>query len=488
MAVIPVRQWLPDASDLANPGAIVVENAVPGINSYKPHPSLESVSDALAARPRGAVEAKDRDGNVFQFAGDETALYELSGNAWGDVSNVGGYSTGAEERWEFVRWKQKVLATNFSNSPQQITFSAPNFTDLTTALRFRHIAVVREFIVAGYTFDATDGVVPDRVRWSAFDDETDWTVSPVTLSDVRNLGVGGAIQRVLGGEYGVIVLETSTFRMTWAGAPKVFQIDEVAPGFGAVAPGAVARLGEFVFIASERGFFTLRGGAVLDPIGVGVDQFFLKDLDESNAFRMSAVADPRSGRVYWAYPGAGNTAGRPNRLLIFDTKLNKWSLLQQEVELIWRSGGVATTLEELDAVSPSLDDLGVSLDDSQWKGGAPVFSGFLPDFTKGNFSGAPMTATIETRETELYRGRNAHLDAFKALVDGGVTTVQVGTRNRQSDEVSWSDPLTERPSGRYTTRSNARYHRFRLSISDEWKDAIGVQVDREDARPGERRG
>lgn len=488
MAVIPVRQWRPDASDLANPGAIVVENAVPGVNSYKPHPSLISATNALTARPRGAIEAKNKAGNTFQYAGDETKLYRLSTSSWVDASKPGGYNTGEEENWEFVRWKQKVLATNFSDAPQQLTFSGTNFSDLTAALRFRHVAVVRDFVVAGYTFDATDDTVPDRVRWSAQGDETDWAVSPTTLSDFRDLN-GGAIQRVVGGEYGVIVAETSTFRQTWAGAPTVFQIDEVAPGIGGVSPGAVAQLGEFVFIASEHGFFSLRGGSVLEPIGVGrVDQYFLNDLDENNAFRMSAVADPRSGRVYWAYPGTGNTAGRPNRLIIFDTGLNKWSLLRQEVELIWRSGGIATTLEQLDAVSSSIDNLEVSLDANRWKGGAPVFSGFMSDFTNGDFSGPPMQALIETSETELYRGRNTHLNAFKVLVDGGTTTVEVGTRNRQSGQVLWSDPLTERDSGRYTTRSNARYHRFRLSIADDWKDAIGIQVDQEDARPGERRG
>jgi hypothetical protein len=48
--------------------------------------------------------------------------------------------------------------------------------------------------------------------------------------------------------------------------------------------------------------------------------------------------------------------------------------------------------------------------------------------------------------------------------------------------------VLQQRSGRFSTRSNARYHRFRLTISGDWKDAIGAQVDREDARRAGRRG
>jgi len=274
---------------------ITVENAVPGPNSYKPHKGLSSVSNALTNYPRGAIEAVDKDGNVFQFAGDETKLYELTAQTWSDISKSGGYATGSEERWEFVRFKEKVIATNFSDDPQFIAFSGSNFADLTTALTFRHVTVIRDFVVAGNTEDGTDGIVRDRVRWCAQGDETDWTVSATTLSDFRDLNVGGGIQRLFGGEYGLILSERSGFRMTWAGAPTVFEIDETLPGVGLLAPGAATRLGDNVFMASEHGFFAISGGASETPIGADkVDQFFRNDLDEDYLYRMSSVADPRS--------------------------------------------------------------------------------------------------------------------------------------------------------------------------------------------------
>lgn len=489
MPVISTPEWIPDAADLGNPGSPSIINALPALTSYQPMPTLMAVTDALSARPRGAIEAVDKDGNVFQFAADVDTIYQLSGSSWSDVSLAGGYSTGTQEIWEFTRWKEKILATNFSDSPQQITFGGTNFANLTTALRARHIAVVRDFVVFGNTFDATDGIVRDRVRWSAFNDETDYTVDPTTGADFRDLKAGGGVQRVVGGQYGVIVSERSTFRMTFTGEPTWFQIDEVLPGIGALAPGAVTSLGDRVYYLSEHGFIELSGGASHRFIGAGkVDKYVRADIDADNLHRMSAVADPRSGRVFWSYPGAGNTAGRPNKIVVYDVTLDKWGYIEQDSELIWRSGGVGTTLEQLDSVSSSIDTLGVSLDSSQWKGGAPQLSGFDSSFENGNFSGSAMPATVDTKEIELYSGRRAFVNGFIPLVDGGSVTGQIGARDRQQDEAVFGSAKTLRASGRFAARKKARYHRFRLNISGNWTDVMGVQLDKEDIRRVGRRG
>ena len=489
MPVIPVAEWIPDAADFGNPGSITVTNAVPGVNSYKPIKQLVSATNALVARPRGAIEAKDASQNVYDYAGDETNLYSLSGGTWSDIS-FGTYATAAEERWEFARWKEKIIATNFTDNPQSITLGGVAFANLTTALRFRHVAVVRDFVVAGNTWDSVDAEVRDRVRWCAINDETDWAVSAITLSDFRDLKAGGGIQRVIGGEYGVILAEKSTWRMTFVGTPTVFQIDETVPGIGCIAPGSATVLAGIVFYASEHGFVALQGGSRPTFIGDGkVDEFFRKDLDENYLNRISSVADPKSGRVYWAYPGAGNTGGRPNKLLVYDRTLDRWGYAELEIELIWRSGGVATTLEQLDSVSASIDALTVSLDSSQWKGDSAQLAGFDAAFTNGNFSGSPMTAVMETKEVEINPGKRTQLNAFTPLVDGGTVTARIGTRSRQSDNVTYGASLNQSSTGQFTQRKNAKFHRFELTASGEWKDIIGVQINpREDAKPAGGRG
>lgn len=488
MPLISLGEWLPDRPAYQNRGVLTATDVYPAAHGYVPAKQLSLSTDALDARPRGAIRARDTGGTAYEYAGDETKLYQNVSNAWTDRSKVGGYSTAASERWEFVAWKNKTLAVNFSDDPQQITFGASIFSDLTTALRARHITRIRDFVVMANTFDGTDGNVPSRVRWSAFNDETDWTVSASTLSDFQDLQTA-SVERIFGGEFGVIFQPQSVWRMTFVGAPIVFQFDEVAPGIGLIAPGAAAQDGDIIYFLSNKGFMQLAHGAQPTPIGVGkVDRFISEDLDQNNLERISAITDPASHRVYWAYPGAGNTGGRPNKVIVYDPALQRWSLLNEDVELIWGAGGVSTTLEGLDSISASLDDLEVSLDSARWAGAGSEIGVFDEDFKSGFFDGDNRTGVIETAEVEFNEGGRTRLKGFRGIVDGGTVTAELGTRNSQADMVSYSSTLTARTEGRFTPRSNDRYHRFRLNCSNAWKTASGVQIDREDIRGGGRRG
>lgn len=492
MPVFPFGELAPDQADLSNPGLIDVRNVFPGPSGYLPVKSFVAATTALTARPRGAITARDQSGTVYQYAGDETKLYQNVDGTWTDKSIGGGYATGTNEIWEFAAWKNKILATNYTNNPQSITFGGANFANLTTALRARHIAVVRDFVVLANTFDATDNDVPSRVRWSAFNDETNWTVSASTLADYQDLKIS-KIERVFGGEYGVIMQPERTWRMTFAGAPTVFQFDEVLPGIGVIAPGAAAQDGDIVYFLSHKGFYALEHGAKPTPIGAGkIDDFVREDLDLSNLHRISAVADPASKRFLIAYPGASNVGGRPNRILVYDRAYDRWSIIDEEVELIWRAAGSSVTLDS-SATAGDPDDLDdpaadISFDDPRWVGGTPVLSAFDEAFKSGFFNGVTKTATLTTRDFAFGDGSRAQLNGFRALVQGGTVAARVGTRNSLSDSISFGSSLSARSEQRFTTRANARYHRFEFTLSGAWKHAIGLEIGRNDLRSGGMRG
>ena len=356
--IIPFGEYAPDLARLKGRHAPFVKNVIPRgpfagsrAPTYGPFPSFGAITDALDAYARGAISAKDKDGNVFNYAGDETKLYSLNQNNWQDVSN-GTYTTGSEERWEFVRWKEKILGTNFSDNPQQITFGDANFADLTTALRARHISVIKDFVVFGNTFDSSDDNVPFRVRWSAFDDETDYTVDPATLSDFQDLkGKGGPVQGIAGGDFGVVIQEDSSWRMSFVGSPVVFQFDNTAPGVGALAPGSIVSHGNFTFFLAQDGFFMMVNGVPVRESWIGanrVDRDVLADLDADNLHRVSSVIDPENHRVFWAYPGVGNVNGEPNRIVVYDWVINRWGRADVCANLVWRASSVGFTLDGLD--------------------------------------------------------------------------------------------------------------------------------------------
>lgn len=491
MPSLPFGELAPDRADLDN-GMVDVRNALPGPSGYLPFRDLVVSTTTIDARPRGAIQARDQSGNVFQYVGNATKLYENIDGTWTNRSKVGGYTTGSGEIWEFAAWKNKILATNFSDNPQSVTFGAVAFADLTTALKARHIAVVRDFVVLCNTFDATDGAVPSRVRWSAFENETDWTVSPVTLAGYQDLKIN-KIERIFGGEYAVILQPDRTWRMSFIGAPVVWQFDEVLPGIGVIAPGAAAQDGEVIYFLSSKGFFALDRGTQATPIGIGrVDEFVRTDLDLNNIHRMSTVADPHSKRVYFAYPGADNVGGRPNRIAIYDRAQDRWSIIDHDTELVWSGGGTGKSLDATASVGDpdNLDDLAtdVSFDDPRWVGGAPFVAAFDGTFASGSFSGSVLDATLTTKEYAFTDGGRTQLNGFRARIQGGTVAAQVGTRNSLADAVSYGTVLTARAEQRFTTRENARYHRFRLFLSGEWEHAIGLEIGSNDLRSGGLRG
>ena len=489
MPIIPFNEYLPDLPSLGNPGVITAKNAFPSATGFAPVPSWAAITNALTARPRGAIRAKDYSGTAHSYAGDATKIYELSASAWADVTNTGGaYTTGATERWEFVKWANKVLAVNYTDNPQQMTMGGANFTDLTTAVKARHIAVVGDFVVLGNTFDGTDGAVSDRLRWSGFGDETTYTVSASTQSDFTDLRTGGAIQRIAGGEFGVIFQETSIRRMQYVGSPTVFELPEVLPGIGLLASGGIVRRGRQVFFLSQRGFVALTDGTSAEYIGANkVDETVLADIDTGNLNRVSATDDPLSGRVFFSYPGAGNTAGRPNKIAIFDTTTNRWSMVEMEHELLWQGGGVAIDIDTDDPAvtdDATLDLVDISLDSDRYKGSGQNVQAFDDTFKTGAFDGdVNMNAELETGDNEFFEGHHTRLKSFRPIIEGGTVTARIGKRDLLGETPSFGSTLSLK-NGRFTKRSNAVYHRFRLNMTGDWSNATGIQIVKGDAVQG----
>ncbi len=172
-------------------------------------------------------------------------------------------------------------------------------------------------------------------------------------------------------------------------------------------------------------------------------------------------------------------------MLVYDYINDKWAPTSVSTEHLFRSVSTGYTLEQLTAISQSLDALPASLDSRQWAGGKLGFAAFNSSHQFSTFTGTALTATVETSETDLSLflkdqsgssdGSMTHVTEIRAIVAGGTHTVSVGTRNTQNETVSYSAASTENTSGFCPVRTNARYQRFKINISGGFTDAVAAQ-------------
>jgi hypothetical protein len=481
---IPFPEWLPDLPDFENPGCTVAKNVVPLGTSYGQFLGATVYSNALDARCQGAISTKDKDGVSLTFAGNATKLYKLSTAAYSNVSKVGGYTIGADEMWFFTRFNDFLIATNFNDAIQTFTLSSSSvFADLAaSAPKARYVATVRNFLVVGNTFDGIDGNIPHRVRWSALDDPTSWTVSATTQSDYQDLDASnGWVKQVVSGDYGVIFQERAISRMDYVGSPVVWQFRPVEIGRGTLASGSVIKVGNLIFYLGLDGFYVFDGNQSISIGENKVNRTFFNEVDLSYLSRISSTVDFDKQIIYWAYPATGNTSGRPNKIIMYNYSSNarmRWSFAEIEAEFIFTSLSEGYTLDTLDTLSSSLDSLPFSLDSRAYTGDNYILSGFNSDHKHVNYVGTALTATLETAEFQGGEGLYSEVMRIKPIYNGTTATVtmQVGTRNAFNSSTSFASAISVNSSGECPVRANARYHRFRVNISGGFNSAQGVEV------------
>lgn len=471
--MIKFGEWTPDQSPLSG-GLATAKNCYPHGDSYRAFPTLTPFSSAITSRCQGFVHTKANDGTVKNYAGDATKLYELSATTYVDKSRVGGYSTGTEERWNYVRWGNTIVATNYNDAIQSMTIGGTAFADLSaSAPRARYLAVIRDFLVAGNTFDGVDSSKTNRVRWAGINSSTAWTVDPATQADFQDLQNGGAVTGVVGGEFGLVFTEQSIYRMTYVGPQPIFQFDEIDTSVGTIIPGSIVKSGSNVFFIGPNGLYVTNGSGAATLISANkVSKTFFSELNQSYLHRVTSVVDPINSLVIWSYPTSGAESGTPNKLLIYNYVDNRFSTADATIQTLGRSISSGLTLEDLNAYG-TLETLPYSLDSAAWQGGSISLAAFDTQNRLNTFKGTPGNAELETNDFTLER---THINGTRPIVNGGTCTVQIGGRNKLSDSVTWTAPVALNASGIAPFRVNKRYLRARITVAGSFEHAIGIDV------------
>ena len=485
--MIPFDEYAPDQAALGFRGATIAKNVVPRtIGSYGPLPSLSAFSsNGLGARCQGAFANRALDGVSYNWAGDVSKLYRLVDTTWTDVSKPATtYNAAPDQLWRFTQFGTRVIATNINNPIQSFNVSGGStFVDLAAAApKARAIATVEPgFVMVGNLNDGS--YVPNRVQWCAIDDPTNWptpgtSAAATVQSDRQELPTGGAVQDIIGAvgaAEGVVFLESAIYRMDYAGAPAIFEFHEVERARGTPAPYSVINVGALAFYLGEDGFYAF-DGAQSAPIGANkVDRAFFAELDQQFYHRITVAADPLNKLVVWSYPASG-AGGSPNKLIIYNWELQRWSTGDAAVELLYRALGSGYTLEGLNAVSASLDALPFSLDSRAWAGGNSLLAGFDTSHKLSLFAGSNLAAELETGEMDG-QGRRFFVRGLRPIVDGGAVTTQVGYRDGPIAALTYSSASSVGSDGVCPHRVAGRFVRAKVSIAagGAWTHAQGVE-------------
>ena len=480
-ARIMFGEWLPDLPEFSNPGLVEAKNCVPLDSSYTDFPEFIASGGTLPAAVLGAFAAVDSVGEPEIYAGTETTLYERSGTSWTSRSAT---TMNALTYWQFAQFDERVFATNYNDDIQYKTVGAgANFTGLSAAPNARQLGVIGRFLVAG-DIDQGSGALPYVVQWSSIDNPIDWPTPGTSTARARQAGEqylqaeAGAVTAIAGGQFwGLIFQRRAVTRFTYVGGDIVFQVDNFERSRGCWVPRSHIQVGNISYFWSHDGVYATDGQNVR-PLGDGrVDQWLANRLNQSFLDNVTAGVDWPKKCIYWLFPTVDST---PDTILIYSIARNRFAWADQGAQMIFPSYSEGIDMDSMDALYPSLDDLGLSLDAAAWAGGIPQVMGFAGN-QLGSFNGSSLEAQLETGERDENPFGMIFIRGVRPLVTGNPTSVSVAIASRNAQDnasrIFGANTTRTARTGVCDFRTQGRFVSSRLTIAGGFDRALGLQFD-----------
>lgn len=468
-------EWKPDQPAHLYEGLDTADGCLPIENGYAPLPSFSAaIGGELEAPCLGAVAYRPNE-ETFIFAADATDIYRYNGEEFSSLIN--GLNNSAAAGVRFCVYNGLMLATNGEDPIQRFDPENPTlFEDLDASTpKARFMAVVRGFVVAGYT--AGNGL---RLAWSDNGDPTEWSPGTGEAGFYLMPG-GGNITGVVGGEYGLIFQENRIIRMTYTADDAVWQFDEIATDVGCIAPWSLASYGRLSFFLSNKGLMACDGVSVQAIGSEKVDRTFLSLMDRSYLDMMSAVVDPRSSLYIVAVPSADPAS----QVFIYHYALQRWTSAPLSTRRMFSAVGLDVTLEQLEDSYGALDDVPETLDSAMFRGGYPLMMLFDGEDRLGALTGPNVAATFVDGRSDLFTDKKSRVRSIRPLSDAENLTVSVAVAQSPADMPTETSFTKRSPAGVYRMRQSGSLTQVKLSIpsGSAWSFAQGYDID---ALPGGR--
>ena len=482
---IPTGQWLPDQADYKNPGVVVAKNVYPSSGGFSKFESPKLSGNLTSEPVAGASLFVNATNAPVVVAGSSTKLIVRAQN--GTVTETSGYTAlDGDHVWQFERYNDMIIAVTPNNVPQYLTdldtdatFSALGGTPPKAAV----VGRVSDFVAMGDLTDIDASVQPYRIRWSALNDPNGaWVTSRGELSDYRDLDPKyGRITGITGGRFGIVFQERAIWRMTFIGAPKVFQFEEISVDRGCASPESIVTLGFDTYFLSQDGFYVTNGSSVQPLSSQRVSEWFTKELRHEAIDRTHGALHWAKQSIVWTFiPSVSDTF---TRQIIYSIPEDKWSHADETIDYLVKTKKEALTLADLTTLYPNgIVDIGPigneEFEQLNFTLAAFVKSGNGSDFAP--LLGSSRQATIETGDFQAFPGSNSHVSGILPIVENftGNTTTQVLYRSKQGAAQSSSVATTEGDDGYCPHKVDARYIAARMIIpaGASWNNASAMMI------------
>ncbi|ALE03067.1 hypothetical protein [Bartonella ancashensis] len=479
MAFFPLAEYRPDIADINSFFTDQLINVLPADGSYIPMPSFCPISEPCPETILGAIAVKTKNG-VSVIVGTKDKIYRLNNVTlqWDDISrNKTDYLANVDSPWSFALFGDYIIAVNGNDKPQVI--------DIQNDKKFRNLGgnppqagIVR--VWGDFVCLMKLSEHPRRVHWSGLNDAEFWTVGKKSC-DYQDFPDGGYVQGATETTNPIIFMRSAIYAGSFIpGSKIIFSFQKIHDKRGAKNAESIVCRGDFAFFADEGGFYQIASDGTITPIGFEkIDRTMTAKINKSNLSMMWAAIDGVYNRVYWMIDVNDET--REHTLLIYDWGLQKWTVATVNVRMILPIFLAGYTLEGLDRVSLSLDELPFSLDSKVWKNETPVLGAFDYKGRLGSFSGDPMACMVTSQEMGQTNGFMTRINTIMPQINSGKCSVAVGLRSRQDieEKICW---LPERqPSyntGQVHYRARGRFYRFRLRIPAgvQWSHMTGFDI------------
>jgi hypothetical protein len=417
-------------------------------------------------------------------AGFGANSFEVSATSGGTAINTSSAGSGTHsmtykysdvsstDQWQFEQFGNRAIAVQANESPQTFTLGTdPAFSTLTgSPPSARYVtAIGRILVLSGLTS------FPRRVQWCDLGDPTNWATGVANSIDMEK---GGVVRGVAGGEFGLVLQESVIRRLVYnPGATLAFNIEVVAEDIGLLGPYSIAKSRGTVYFYSSQGFMKYSQAEGLVPIGKERwDRTVSAELDIANLQLLIATADPVGTKVFWAYKTLANSSSTFNKVICFDTILNRATPLEITGEYMAAFVVPGLTLDSLDSISSSVDALGFSLDSVSSSVGSKL-SAISSTHILGVFDGANLEATLETAEQALDAGQRVYVSSLRPITDATDVRCSMKHRATQSATVSTTTESAMTTDGVCWQSQDTRYARAksRIPASTVWTFFMGIE-------------